>query len=132
METKRDFGDRLRSMRKSAGLTIDALAVLANLSSQTIKDIEAGRRSGGLEAVIGLSRAFNMSIEALIGEDEPAVKKVLTISKLAQKISQIPDDVYDAIFEAGELNQQDWDFIKSIANNAKKRNQTKKEKVAKN
>lgn len=91
--------DRIRRLRKEANLTIAGLAKASNVSDQTIKDIEAGRRGVGVDALIGLSRVFNLSMEALLfGEDvsgSSLKKEVEPVSIFAKKVMAIPDHVYD-------------------------------------
>jgi transcriptional regulator with XRE-family HTH domain len=65
--------DRVRQLRKAAGLTQQALAVKAGLSVSAVVQLEAGRvpdpRVSSLKA---LARALGVTLDALAGdEDEP-------------------------------------------------------------
>lgn len=99
---------------------------MANVSAQTVYDIENENKKPSLLVIESLAIALGVKASALLDADEPAPIKIIPASRMFIKLSSIPDDVYDAIFAAGELNEQDWDFIKSIAKNAKERNLSKK------
>lgn len=116
MEIKRNLGERVRSLRKASGLSVAKLAAVANLSPQTIKDIESGRRSGGLEAALALSRAFRISVEQLIDEDySPGEAPLLPYSVKAslKRFSSIPDEVYEAALTLNDPDDETWETVKT-------------------
>lgn len=105
------LNERLRTLRKSSGFTIAKLAEMAKIAPHTIMDIEAGRRKGGLDAVLGLSRAFGLSVEEFIGSEKTAnIQEPLQmpISKMAQMIASIPYEVYDLALKLNDLDSEAW------------------------
>ncbi len=66
------FSERVKKVRKEAGLTQKELAQILKLSSGTIAMWETGKREPKLEAMVHLSKTLNKSVDYLIGlsEDE--------------------------------------------------------------
>ena len=65
------IGNNVRSLRKKKGLSQEKLARLANVSYNTIVKIESGQsRHPTIQTIAGISKAFNMSIDKLIGKEE--------------------------------------------------------------
>jgi transcriptional regulator with XRE-family HTH domain len=60
--------------RVHAGLTLEQLAVRAELSAAHLSRIESGDRQPSIAALIALSRALGVSISALLGERERGPK----------------------------------------------------------
>jgi transcriptional regulator with XRE-family HTH domain len=56
------FGDRLKQLRESAGLSQYRLGQEAGVTPATISRIEAGLREPGWETVLRLARALNVSV----------------------------------------------------------------------
>ena len=59
---KNNFANRLRSLRKSAGLSITALALVASMPRQTIHAYENGTRQPTLEQTRKLCKALDVSL----------------------------------------------------------------------
>jgi DNA-binding XRE family transcriptional regulator/quercetin dioxygenase-like cupin family protein len=57
---------RLRSLRNTLGLSLDELAVRANLSASTISRVETGKRTISLDILLPLARALQVDVEALL------------------------------------------------------------------
>ncbi|WP_018155478.1 helix-turn-helix domain-containing protein [Demetria terragena] len=60
---------RLRSLRKSQGLSLDDLAERSHLSPSTISRIETGKRSISLDVLLPLARALRTDVETLLEDD---------------------------------------------------------------
>lgn len=60
-------GDRIRALRKAAGLTLEALASKAGISKGSLCSIEKGERSVGLAVLRKIADAMKISVSALIG-----------------------------------------------------------------
>jgi transcriptional regulator with XRE-family HTH domain len=109
--------DRVRRLRKEAGMTIAELAKASMVSDQTIKDIEAGRRGVGVDALVGLSRVFNVTMEELLFNKDLTYKErpkdIEPISVLAKRLTKIPDAIYD---KAQDLDPSDpvWETIEKL------------------
>jgi transcriptional regulator with XRE-family HTH domain len=58
------LSNRLRSLRKSAGLTIQQLAELAGLSRQAVQHIESGKRTNpGIETIRSICKVLGISLK---------------------------------------------------------------------
>lgn len=56
---------RLRSLRLSSGFSLEELAARTHLSPSTISRIETGKRSLGMDVVVPLARALQVSLDVL-------------------------------------------------------------------
>lgn len=66
-ERRKDFGDRVRIMRKSLGLTQAELAKKVGTTKETITNYERGKREAPFKNLIGLSQALNVTTDWLLG-----------------------------------------------------------------
>ncbi len=57
---------RLRTLRTTLGLSLDALAATANLSPSTISRIETGKRTMSLDVLLPLARALQVDLDSLL------------------------------------------------------------------
>jgi len=76
------FGQTLKHLRKSRGLTQTQLAERLNLSQSQIKNWETDRFQPDLETLISIASFFNVSLDVLVGfsnefQDEP-IQKVIS------------------------------------------------------
>ena len=70
---------RLRSLRNTLGLSLDALADRANLSPSTISRIETGKRAISLDVLLPLAQALHVDLDSLLtvhGDDDVVVHPV--------------------------------------------------------
>lgn len=107
---------RVKALRDKAELSQEALASLAGLSTQTIKDIEAGRTPGGMKSLKKLSEAFGISFEELTGEAEPTpnvIREPFKISSLADTLKKIPNEVYE-MANGFDLEDEVWEMVASV------------------
>jgi len=63
---KMPIGERIRTLRKAAGLTLDAVASKAGMSKGSLCSIEKGERPAGLAVLKKISRALGVSVGALV------------------------------------------------------------------
>lgn len=67
---------RIRKMRLEKNMTIDDLAEKCDVSTQTIKLIEAGRRNFKIKTLYTIANSLNVSSDYLIGRiDTPVPEK---------------------------------------------------------
>jgi transcriptional regulator with XRE-family HTH domain len=67
-------GNRLRSLRRSKGWSLDHLADRAGIGASTISRLETGRRRMALDQLVKLARALDTTADELLaGEKEEAV-----------------------------------------------------------
>lgn len=64
-EYRRSFGARVKSIRKSCGLSQEELAERSKLHRNYISDVERGRRNLSLDALLKLSTGLGISIRDL-------------------------------------------------------------------
>jgi len=57
---------RLRSLRKTLGLSLDELATRTNLSASTISRVETGKRTISLDILLPLASALQVDLDALL------------------------------------------------------------------
>lgn len=57
---------RLRSLRTTLGYSLDELAERTNLSPSTISRVETGKRTLGLDVLVPLAAALQVSLDALL------------------------------------------------------------------
>ncbi|HEY8546704.1 MAG TPA: XRE family transcriptional regulator [Acidimicrobiales bacterium] len=70
---------RLRSLRTTLGWSLDELAARTNLSPSTISRIETGKRTIGLDVLVPLATALQVSLDALLevpGDEDVVVRPV--------------------------------------------------------
>ncbi|MFE4764271.1 helix-turn-helix domain-containing protein [Bacillus mycoides] len=70
------FGNTLKRLRKSRGITQTQLADKLNLSQSQIKNWETGRFQPDIETLANIASFFNVSLDVLVGfsndfQDEP-------------------------------------------------------------
>ena len=69
-ERRKQFGARIKSMRKSLELTQADLAKKIGVTKQAITTYETGIREPSFRNLIKLSRALNVTTDWLLGEDQ--------------------------------------------------------------
>jgi len=71
MDIRKGFGERVKQLRQSKGLSQEAFAHLAHLDRTYIPSIEKGERNVSLEIIQKISIAFEIKIHELLkGLDE--------------------------------------------------------------
>jgi transcriptional regulator with XRE-family HTH domain len=60
------FGEHLRNLRGSAGLSQEALAEIAGLHRNYIGHIERGEKTASLDVLVRLAAAFRLSLPELV------------------------------------------------------------------
>jgi transcriptional regulator with XRE-family HTH domain len=84
----RQLGARIAEFRKNAAITQVQLSETLNVSQQTVASWEVGRRGVPVSMLPSLARALSVSIESLIGEKAPPVKRG-PAPQLQQKIERL-------------------------------------------
>lgn len=118
-KTGEELKDRFKRLRGEAKLTQVALANLANVSVQTIKDIEGGRKGAGIKVLQAVANALHISIEELCGEGAPAVERVekFNSKKALSYFESVPNEVYVLAKEIGP-GHKIWKDVKSLLEGA--------------
>lgn len=68
MET---IGNRVTRLREQRGLSMIQLAQLVRIGKATISHIENDRRKPSIELAIRLAKEFDVSLDELLGKDQP-------------------------------------------------------------
>ena len=74
---------RLRSLRKTLGLSLDELAARANLSPSTISRVETGKRTISLDILVPLATALQVDLDTLLdvrSDDDVVIRPAPTSS----------------------------------------------------
>ena len=102
-----DLRERVKRLRTDAGLSQVALATRANISVQTVKDIEAGRKGAGIKVLQALAQAFSLSIEELVNEKPPVVEQIhrFKARKALRYFESIPDEIYEKAIKFGPSHE---------------------------
>ena len=69
-----DLGNKLIELRKSKKLSQEELAEKINVSRQTISNWENGRFYPDIDALVKLSKYFNISIDDLLNCDDKVIE----------------------------------------------------------
>lgn len=77
--------NNLKLLRKQKGLTQEELAVIARVSSKTIRRVEGGEYNFGVESAKRLATFFGVSVDYLLGLNTP---ENVGIPELINKINQ--------------------------------------------
>lgn len=59
------FGERVRSLRKLACISIEELSFRSNLNKNYLSDVERGKRNLSLKAIDKIAKGLNVPIDAL-------------------------------------------------------------------
>jgi len=70
IELQKNFGKRLRYLRRDRDLTQEQLAELIDLSVNAISLLERGRTSPSFETLVKLAKALNVDVGELLKFDE--------------------------------------------------------------
>ncbi len=67
VELREVVGGRLKELRRIKGVTQQEVATVAGCTQAAISIYESGKRLAPLSVVVNLARAYDVSVEALIG-----------------------------------------------------------------
>ena len=73
-ETGKEIGQRIQKLRKSAGLSVDRLAELLEITPNFLTLIEKGECYPTLKVVMGISNILNVSIDYIVFEETNYMK----------------------------------------------------------
>jgi transcriptional regulator with XRE-family HTH domain len=98
------FGDQLKKIRKSKGLTQCELASLSDMSQRVIAHYETVAKNPPADRLIALASSLNISIDALLGiediefDDTEISFKALKNARLVEKLpADAQNDIYKHI-----------------------------------
>lgn len=65
MTINRQFGMRIRYLRNQRGLSIEDLAIEADINKNYLSDLERGKRNPTLKIITKIANALNITVETL-------------------------------------------------------------------
>ncbi|MCL2566394.1 MAG: helix-turn-helix domain-containing protein [Defluviitaleaceae bacterium] len=68
-KTGKEIGQRIQNLRKSAGLSVDRLAEILEITPNFLTLIEKGECYPTLKAVMGISNILNVSMDYIVFEE---------------------------------------------------------------
>lgn len=89
LTTLEQFGKRLRTLRKSRGLTIEELGQAVGLGYKHVADLERAVKTPSFEAIERLAEALGAAPHELFQPDEPEDRRVNAEESLRQAIEII-------------------------------------------
>lgn len=117
--------DRIKRIRKDAGLTQEKFAALLGLKRNTIATYETGKSEPMDNVVVSICREFHVTEEWLrTGNGEP-YKKRSRNQELLAFANDLMEDVDESfkkrfILALSKLNESDWETIEKIVESLNK------------
>lgn len=100
------FSERLRELRKSKNIGQKEVGAILGVSESSIGKYEAGDRTPSPEAIVKLSRFFEVTTDYLLGEtNDPKGNKILTIAahRSDNPMDDLPPEAEERVQEFIEL-----------------------------
>ena len=88
MSKREEIGLRIRTMRKSRGMTQSDLALAINQSASSITMYETGRREPDFETLEAMADTFNVPLRAIIGQDNMTDEA----QTIAEAVNRLPKE----------------------------------------
>lgn len=108
--SNKDFGNRIKTLRKERGITQQELAKILCVSQSTIAKYEYGERRITLTFIQKIAKVFDVTEDEIIG-----IKKEKEVKELTPCFDEAIKKWYE---EVGELNFNEREF-QELANYAK-------------
>lgn len=120
-----DFGENLRELRSSAGLTQKELANKLEISPSAVGMYEHGRRKPDYEMLIKVGRLFSVSIDSLVGNTDVSNEATDIIKEMQSRILNGNNITLNGVLMSKEEREQLLSAIEIAAkvilsNNSKK------------
>lgn len=113
-------GNKIKELRKAAGMTQTELAARLGISPSAVGMYEQGRREPDREMIIKLCTVFGVSSDSLIGNAQSETKE---LSEVFDEFTQVLSSHQGLMFDGVPLNEEDRtkliDAIKVVAAIAK-------------
>ena len=84
-----DLGTAIWNARKARGITQERLAELVNITTSHLKHIESGHRRPSIEVLFQLAKILDLSLDALIFEDEGPTPVIHTVGLTEDEIGAV-------------------------------------------
>jgi len=87
-ETKRDIGEKLRSARIGAGLTLGELASRTNLSQSFLSKLERGQASSSIANLIEISEVLGLSLSDVFSSSPRPARSTVSVHRASEPRDQ--------------------------------------------
>lgn len=95
----KEMSKRLRFAREIAGFSQAQVAEALGIHRPSVSEIEAGRRRVSAEELVALARLFGVSLEWLVGEDQPDPDRSgVRVELAARELSKLDPDDLERLF----------------------------------
>ena len=128
MEISELVSKNLRKIREEKDLTQRFIAENCDVSTQTIRDIEAGRRGLSLELLGRIAQLLGIKASTLLESGELPPVLQMPVSKTIQKLASVPDLIYDLAVQV-PLTSEAWKTAEIALKIAIKKQEADKEKA---
>lgn len=88
MKNRTNLSERLRQLRKNAGLSQEQLAEKLDISRQAVSKWEAGSSSPDIHNIVQLGKLYNISTDSILLEESPATEDTGRPSEAANATPQ--------------------------------------------
>lgn len=88
MKNRTNLSERLRQLRKNAGLSQEQLAEKLDISRQAVSKWEAGSSSPDIHNIVQLGKLYNISTDSILLEEAPATEDTGRPSEAANATPQ--------------------------------------------
>lgn len=105
-----NIGERITQLRKQHQLSQDELAKKISVSRTIIGNYERGTNTPSIEVLLKLAKAFNVSVDYLIGEgqlsriDNDLLKRIEDIEQLDEQTREHLFFLIDNVIKAAKFN----------------------------
>jgi transcriptional regulator with XRE-family HTH domain len=89
------FGDRVRTIREQANLTLEHLASLSGVSRAMLSKIERGEKSPTIGIAKQIAHALGASFSSLVGEESPTHRAFALVTKDQRQVFRDPETGFE-------------------------------------
>ncbi len=112
-----NFGNRLRKLRESEGLTQKQVAADIQCSCKVLSNYELGKREPDFDTLVKLSDYFNVTTDYLLGRTkEPHQYNDMTLNETTKEIlslmKSLPHDYHTDILRYTKMNILEFEYTR--------------------
>ena len=89
------FGDRVRTLREQAHLTLEQLSKLSGVSRAMLSKIERGEKSPTIGIAKQIAHALGASFSSLVGDESPARRAFTLVTKDQRQVFRDPETGFE-------------------------------------
>lgn len=113
--------DRIKKIRKDAGLTQEKFAERLGIKRNTVATYETGKSEPMDNIIVSICREFNINEDWIrhgIGEMKKSLTKNQEMGAFANEVMKLPDEAFKKRFVDAlkKLDEKDWENLEKIAN----------------